>query len=325
MKPDTISQKGLIVTMKKRHSIIATVSAAMLISILCISVTAADIPEPSDKFYVYDEAGVISDETEDHIVSQNDKLYSSTGAQIVIAAVKTTGEEAIRTYAGEMYTKWGIGDADKNNGVLVLLAIDDSDYWVTQGKGIEDKLTSGDIKILLDKYLEPSFALQDYDGGAKALFDKLISTFENIYGQNLDEVTVPPEGVNPNKLNASAGSNLASSVLTGFIIVVVVAVFIVIIAAVLRPRYRRGPRRPTVIIPPRNVRPPYRRPSPGPRPRPGQRSPRSGMGPSGMGGFGPGSRPAPRPSSRPSGMSRPGGTPRSGGGGSTRGGGAGRR
>ena len=149
------------------------------------------------KSYVYDEAGVLSDATEKYIVSVDASLERQCGAQIVVACLKTTGDTDIADYATELFNKLKIGDSKKNNGVLVLLSIEEDAYWVLQGKGIESVLSSGIIKLMLNEHLEPSFAIKDYDSGVKELFDALIDHFEAMYS-----ITV--------NANASNGSGNAS-------------------------------------------------------------------------------------------------------------------
>lgn len=301
---------------KKRKSLAVIIWSLLITVSLCVSVSAK-IPSPTEDYYVYDEADVIPKDLTKHIVSQNDLLNYSTGAQIVIAAVNTTGDEQIRNFAGDMFSEWKIGDTEKKNGVLVLLAIEDDDYWVTQGTGIESSLSSGDIKVMLDDCLEPYFAAKDYAKGVEALFDRLISTFESIYDVDLSETVIPDtQDSSPSK--TSSGSGAFSAFLIVVLVIAVLAVFFIIIR--MRPLRSR---RPMIMIPPRSGRPPLRG---GHRPpaRGGYRAPRP-TGP----------RPSARPTSRPS-ASRPSAPrptssrpsaprPRSGGGGSTRGGGAGRR
>ena len=64
---------------------------------------AADIPEPTEDFYVYDGAGVLSYETEGHIVFCNDVLDEACGAQIVFVTVDTVGSEPSTTTALELF------------------------------------------------------------------------------------------------------------------------------------------------------------------------------------------------------------------------------
>lgn len=302
---------------KKRKSLAVIIWSLLITVSLCVSVSAK-IPSPSEDFYVYDEADVIPKDLTKHIVSQNDLLNYSTGAQIVIATVNTTGDEQIRNFAGDMFSEWKIGNPEKKNGVLVLLAIEDDDYWVTQGSGIESSLSSGDIKVMLDDCLEPYFAVKDYAKGVEALFDRLISTFESIYDVDLSETVIPD--TQASTVKNSSGSGVFSAFLTVVLVIVIPAVFFIIIR--MRPLRSR---RPMVMIPPRGGRPPLRG---GHRPptRGGYRAPRPTVPrPSARPSARPNARPsAPRPSARPNARpSAPG--PRSGGGGSTRGGGAGRR
>ena len=101
--------------------------------------------------------------------------------------MKTTGNHDIKDYAYAVFNKWKIGSADKNNGVLILLSVEEDDYWVLQGKGLETLLPSGTLKLMLDDYLEPYFAKKQYDEGVRALFDALIKQYEQIYSVSIVE------------------------------------------------------------------------------------------------------------------------------------------
>ncbi len=241
--------------MKTRHIFISAVLAIVMIVSCCVTAVAS-VPKPSESFYVYDEADVISEESEKHIISQNKKLEQTTGAQIVIAAIKTTGDESIKDYAGKLYTEWGIGDSDKMNGLLILLVIDDDNYWIMQGTGIDDELTSKEIKALFDNYLEPYFKEKDYDRGAITFFNKLLVEFEKIYDIKLDNIT-----------EAEEEGGIGTVILIIFIILLAVAVLGFVAFVVVRNmaynKYRTGGRRPSVKIPPgaRGSRPPQRSPN----------------------------------------------------------------
>ncbi len=172
--------------MKKAISRIFTV--ILCAAALCVSMVpavSAKIPSPSRYFYVYDEANVLSLTTEDHIISVNETLSAQCGAQVVIACLKTTGNSDIADFTYKMFNKWEIGDKDKKNGVLVLLAVNDGDYYALQGKGLENLLSSGTLKLMLDQYLEPYFSVGDYDAGAAAIFDQLVTFLSQIYSVNV--------------------------------------------------------------------------------------------------------------------------------------------
>ena len=137
--------------------------------LLCAAALAADIPEPTY-------------ETEGHIVFCNELLDDACGAQIVFVTVDTVGNESIDDYALALYNDWQIGDARKHNGVLVLLAIDDDDYYALTGTGLDLELSAGILKEYVDEYLEPDFADRDYDEGARKLFDALFERVADICG-----------------------------------------------------------------------------------------------------------------------------------------------
>ena len=131
----------------------------------------ADTLQPTKEFYVNDYADVISAEVEDEIIDLGYQLEEQTGAQIALVTVDFTNGDSLETYAMELFNAWGIGSAEKNDGLLILLSIGDDDYWVTQGEGLEDTLTSGKISSILQKYLEPDFAAKDYNAGAKKTYE----------------------------------------------------------------------------------------------------------------------------------------------------------
>jgi len=324
-----------------------------LILCLCLLGTplalAAEIVDPSDSFYVADYADVILPETEEYIVNYNNSLASQTGAQIVVVTIDFLDGMDIEDYSTELFNEWGIGDAEKNNGLLILLAIGEQNYWATQGTGISTALTSSLLDEYLYNYLETDFAAAKYDAGVRKLFDALLGWYGRYYNVDLvpqETVITAPEGMEtlptdpsgledelPTEPKPGKTGTFGKILGTFLIVVVVFAALAAVVIMIPRSVYlrRRGyhynvfnrafwssRHRPP---PPRNYVPhTYHRPAPPPPPPPPSGGPRPGGGfGSGSGGFG--ARPGGNfgaPASRPT--SRPGGTF----GGASRGGGAGR-
>lgn len=144
--------------------------ALVLVITVCVLPAIAqgtpDVVEPTEQFYVADYADVIDEATEQLIVEKAAKLCEETGAQVVVVTVDFIGESTIEEYARALFNKWGIGDKDKNNGVLLLMVIGEENYWCVQGRGLEDSLPTSSIKDMLDLCLEPDFAKHDYSRGA---------------------------------------------------------------------------------------------------------------------------------------------------------------
>ena len=137
------------------------------------ALAAVSVIQPTDDFYVNDAADVLSDATEGHIILNNDALYEACGAQLVFVTLDTVASTTLENYAYTLYNDWGIGKDGR--GILVLMTIEDDDYWIVQGTGLQDYVTSGDLDEMIVNDLEPYFAAKDYDTGAKTLFDSLFS------------------------------------------------------------------------------------------------------------------------------------------------------
>jgi len=339
--------------------ILEVIGLLAVLNLPVVTALALNIPEPTDIFYVADYAGVLKQDTIDYIVSKNDALYDQTGAQIVIATVDFIDGADIEDYAYEMASKWAVGSAEKNNGVLLLLVIGEDNYWAVQGKGLESHLSSSTLGQLLYDYLEEDFAAGNYNDGVRKVFDAIYSRLERIYGRVNDstgQYQDQPDYNNPGyeySYDPSPSAAVSGSFgLWGFIIIIVVLVVVISVVTTPIRRYRRGYYRRTYMPswpgsfwiwgthrrhrpppPPPGPRPgPWPGPGPGAPPNPGHgsgfggggifRGGGAGRSSSGGGGFG-GSRSSSFKSG--GGFRSGGGGFRSGGGGSFRGGGAGRR
>mgnify|MGYP000752700635 CR=1 FL=1 len=146
--------------------------------------------------YVYDYAGVLTDETMEHIDAMNASLFAQTGAQILVSVVNSTGGADIMDYASDLGNSYGVGSAERNNGVVMLLALDNisqsglmGDYCVVVGAGLESH--ADDFMSLQSYYLENDFAAGEYDAGVKATFDAFIAWFADFYGVTIREGYIP--------------------------------------------------------------------------------------------------------------------------------------
>jgi uncharacterized protein len=117
-------------------------------------------------------------------------------------------------YANALFDSWKIGDATKNNGILVLLAISDSDYYTQEGTGLERNLPTSDLSAMWNQYLEPDFAAGNYSAGASKYFDALFERLVTIYGANLKLDTtsqVSYYGADGSTSNSSSSNNYSSN------------------------------------------------------------------------------------------------------------------
>ena len=144
---------------------------ALLVLTLCPALAATKVVEPGEDFYYLDTANVLSDETEGEIFFCNQLLYEQCGAQIVVAALDSIGRADIYEYAVEMGNSWGISSADKNNGFLLLMAIEEDDDSMlpdleSEFHSFEETLESMRLETLLTGEYDANNAILTFHAGA---------------------------------------------------------------------------------------------------------------------------------------------------------------
>ena len=170
--------------MKFNRMLCALLAAALLVALSCVP-AMAKVVSAGDEFYYLDGADVLTEATEGEIFFSNQLLDKACGAQIVVVTLDSTGSEPIDDYAYELFNAWGIGDRAKQNGFLLLLAIDDDNYYAVCGTGLQSKLTSGRLNRYFDDYLETDFAAKRYDAGARKFFEAAFAYIADIYNADV--------------------------------------------------------------------------------------------------------------------------------------------
>ena len=158
--------------MKLNRWIRTCLCAMVLLALLCAP-ALAKVPSYGPDFYYLDDANVLSEELEGEIFFCNKLLYDACGAQIVVVTVNTTGSEAIDDFTNDLGNKWKVGDASKKNGFVLLLSIDDEDYYALPGPGLDSRFSAGTIKDYYDRYLETDFAAGNYESGVRGRHRRL--------------------------------------------------------------------------------------------------------------------------------------------------------
>lgn len=129
---------------------------------------------PVAKHLVSDQSGVMQpdqvQQLEQKLVAYND----STSTQIAIVIQPSTNGRDPYDYAMDIAKSWGIGQKDKNNGVLIFIASEDRKIRILTGRGIEDRLPDAICKRIINRILKPSLKAGDYFGGLDAATDEMM-------------------------------------------------------------------------------------------------------------------------------------------------------
>ena len=166
---------------KKLNNKLVLLIAVLLALSLCGASLAYNVPSPSSDFYVLDNSDVLSDNTEAYIIERNKYLFGECGAQICVVTLPTIGDADIENFAVDLFNSWGIGDADEDNGLLLLLVTDDELCWCLQGTGLEITMDDAYLTEVLYANMRDDFYEQRFDQGTRKTFDALYQKLCMLY------------------------------------------------------------------------------------------------------------------------------------------------
>jgi uncharacterized protein len=164
---------------------------------------------------VHDEAHILKPATIDQL-EKDLKLYEdSTTNQIAILIVQNLDGETIEDYSLRVAEKWKLGTKSKDNGVLLLIAIDDHKMRIEVGHGLEGALTDAQSNRIIRNEMAPNFRRSDYDAGLLAAISAMKSAIGGEY--SADEAD--------DHTNDFESMNMGTKILIGSIIFIFLGIF----------------------------------------------------------------------------------------------------
>ena len=144
---------------------------------------AYDVPaRPNPPRLVNDFARALSPSEADALERKLVAVDDSTGAQIAVVTVPTTGGVAPVDYATEVLRAWGVGRAGVDDGVVVLVATEDREVFIATGYGAEGALTDATAGTIVRSIIVPAFRQGQFyaglDGATDAIAAALAGEFE---------------------------------------------------------------------------------------------------------------------------------------------------
>lgn len=146
---------------------------------------------------VHDEAKVLSAQTAQQLEAQLKLHEDSTSNQIAILIVPSLQGEAVEDYALKVVEKWKLGNAKNDNGVLLLIAIDDRKMRIEVGQGLEGVLTDALTSQIIRHELAPNLRRGDYDNGVRAAVTAMIQAIGGEYKSTGPAPNAKRRGINP--------------------------------------------------------------------------------------------------------------------------------
>jgi uncharacterized protein len=185
----------------------------LLACILFPFVADAAIEQPAS--YVVDNAGIIEEGARTRLAGVLQELEQKTTVQMIVLTVPSTEGIPIEQFTIQQAQMWGLGQKGKDNGLLMVIAVNDRKYRFETGYGLEQILPDSLLGSIGRTYLVPAFKAGDYSKGvidATSVIARTIADAQGVKLSGLPEVKQP----------ARRSRGLPGGALLGFIIFVTI-------------------------------------------------------------------------------------------------------
>lgn len=165
---------------------------------------------------VVDDAGVIDDATESSLNTKLEQFRTTVGPQIAVLVVDSTGSTTIEDYGIDIAREWGLGDKQRDDGVLLLIAIDDRTLRIETGSGIEGDLTDVEAGRIIDSVVVPQLRNDD---PTAAVVDGVDALTTELSGQTYDFPDATP--ATGTSTTSTGDANIAGALFGLFVVLIV--------------------------------------------------------------------------------------------------------
>ena len=153
----------------KRQACVLSALALYLASLAL----ALDFPQLTGR--VVDQANIMTAQSRTGLEAKLKELEDKSSIQLVVATVKSLQGSDVETYANGLFRSWKLGEAKKNNGVLLLIAPAEHKVRIEVGYGLEGTLTDAFSSVIISSAIVPRFKTGDFSGGIERGVDGILS------------------------------------------------------------------------------------------------------------------------------------------------------
>ncbi|MFY1027901.1 TPM domain-containing protein [Actinobacillus seminis] len=151
----------------------AVIFFALFFSSLLMAVSFPASPTPFQ--YVNDYTRTLTGNEKQQLENKLIAYSKETSSQIAVVLIPSTEEYDISQYAFELGDKWGIGRKQLNNGVLMLVAVNDRKIFIATGQGLEGALPDAFLSQIIRQVITPQFKQNHYAQGISHGLDYIIA------------------------------------------------------------------------------------------------------------------------------------------------------
>jgi uncharacterized protein len=171
--PDLCCQRQCIGSVRSTRITIALWLFVALF--LCLPALGLAFSFPPLTGRVVDQAGIMTAQSRSELEAKLKNLEDKSGIQVVVATVKSLEGSDIETYANQLIRNWRLGEAKKNNGVLLFVAPNEHKVRIEVGYGLEGTLTDALSSVIISSAMVPRFKANDFSAGIERGVDGIIS------------------------------------------------------------------------------------------------------------------------------------------------------
>ena len=146
-----------------------------MLGALIASPTLAQPEFPALTGRVVDTADIIPADVEAQLTAKLEALETQSQRQLVVATVPSLQGYDISDYGYQLGREWGLGDAQRNDGALLIVAPNERKVRIEVGYGLEGYLTDALSALIIQNEILPAFRDGDMPGGVVAGTDAIIS------------------------------------------------------------------------------------------------------------------------------------------------------
>lgn len=153
----------------------ASLALSFFVFVLLAAVPAVALVLPALNGRVVDEANILDPATRAALTQKLAELEAKTTDQLVVVTLRSLQGTSIEDFGVELGRRWRIGQTDKNNGVLLIVAPSERKVRIEVGYGLEGTLTDAVSKLIIENAIVPRFRANDIPGGITRGVDDIVS------------------------------------------------------------------------------------------------------------------------------------------------------
>lgn len=198
-------------------NVLKTIIAFLLVvsMFIPINIQAA----PTSDMLVMDNAKTLSLDEEKKIESALYQIYEQSGIEYAVMIIDSLKGDSIENVANEQFRNLGLGDSDKNNGLLILISMNDHKFRMEVGYGLEGVITDTKAKEIIN-CMTNYFKQDDYTDGILASITKTVEILNASGEYNISQ--------DENYIPVSSASKKINNNITTFIIISLLIIIVII-------------------------------------------------------------------------------------------------